>query len=309
MLLGDVKPRLIEITRAPWSVAQVIPFATGTIRNILVPLRKLLNDAQRQGLISANPALKADLPPPQEFAGKELPADHTAAIRNALIALASNNPFRPGEPDLFWVWYFDVALGTGLRLGELRALQWQHINRERRLLRVEQAYSRNVLKRTKTEAGIRSVPIFASVLTALDALAARAIEHGTYAPTQLIFQTASGKPLQPSNVNRRIWQPALRQAGLAKPDGLPVYRFYDLRHTLISRLVAAGADIKLPSHRRPLQPPHHPQALQPPARPTHQRSRHPLRPGPHHPPANLTTASPLPPAVPATRNRTSIGRG
>ena len=36
-----------------------------------------------------------------------------------------------------------------------------------------------------------------------------------------------------------------RQAKLANAEGKPFYRFHDLRHTCISRLVAAGADIKL----------------------------------------------------------------
>jgi integrase len=137
------------------------------------------------------------------------------------------------------------AVGIGLRLGELRALCWQHIDRRRRLLRVEQAYSRNLLKRPKSEAGIRTVPIFPTVAHALDALAGRALERGTYAPTELIFQTETGGPLHPSNFNRRVWQPALRTAKLAKENGKPLYRFHDLRHTTISRSVASGADVKL----------------------------------------------------------------
>jgi integrase len=50
-----------------------------------------------------------------------------------------------------------------------------------------------------------------------------------------------GKPLQPSNFRLRVWTPALRVAGLESMG----YRFHDLRHTCVSRLVAAGADIKL----------------------------------------------------------------
>jgi integrase len=219
--------------------------APGTIRNTISPLRKLLGDAVRQGLILTNAAARPDLPPPQEFAGKEIPPAHTAAIREALRQLAPPDPLRNGEPDLHSVHLFDLALATGLRLGELRALQWQQINRQRRLIRIEYAYSRNQLKRPKSEAGIRSIPLFASAQRALDALAARAIERGTYAPNELIFQTERGKPLHPSNFNRRVWQPALRHAKLAGPDGKPLYRFHDLRHTCISRLVAAGADIKL----------------------------------------------------------------
>jgi len=51
--------------------------------------------------------------------------------------------------------------------------------------------------------------------------------------------------LHASNFNRRNWQPALHHAHLTNHDGKPRYRFHDLRHTCISRLVAAGADIKL----------------------------------------------------------------
>jgi len=97
--------------------------APGTVRNVIVPLRKMLADAVRQGLLLVNPAARADLPPAQDFAGKEVPPEHSEAIRQALIELAPLDPLRH-EPDLFFVCLFDVALGTGLRLGELRASAW-----------------------------------------------------------------------------------------------------------------------------------------------------------------------------------------
>jgi integrase len=134
-----------------------------------------------------------------------------------------------------------VALGTGLRLGELRALRWSDVDRERRVIRVERAYSRRELKRPKTDAGIRSVPLFASVDQALRHLAPRAVERGRYAPDELIFATIDGKPLHESNFNRRVWHPALERAGLGDTG----YRFHDLRHTCVSRLVASGADVML----------------------------------------------------------------
>lgn len=97
--------------------------APATVRNVVVPLRKMLADAVRQGLIVANPAARADLPPAQDFAGKEIPLAHTNAIRAALVELAPTDPLR-NEPDLFYVHFFDVALGTGLRRGELLALRF-----------------------------------------------------------------------------------------------------------------------------------------------------------------------------------------
>jgi integrase len=210
------------------------------VRNIVVPLRKMLADAVRQGKLVANPAAHADLPPAQDFAGKELPHDHTDAIRAALVDLAPDDPLR-NEPDLFYVYFFDVALGTGLRLGELRALRWRDVDRERRVVHIERAYSRQELKRPKTESGIRSVPLFASVDVALRELASRAVERGRYAPEELVFASMRGTPLQPSNFRQRVWERALAAVGL-EHEG---YRLHDLRHTCVSRLVAAGADVKL----------------------------------------------------------------
>jgi integrase len=85
------------------------------------------------------------------------------------------------------------------------------------------------------------VPLFRSVEAAFRDLAARALERGRYAPDELVFGSMRGTPLQPSNFRQRVWDPALRLAGL---DG-ESYRFHDLRHTCVSRLVAAGADVKL----------------------------------------------------------------
>ena len=47
--------------------------ARGTVTNAIVPLRMMLADAVRQGLLIANPGARADLPPAQDFAGKEMP--------------------------------------------------------------------------------------------------------------------------------------------------------------------------------------------------------------------------------------------
>jgi len=217
--------------------------AAGTVRNIVVPLRKMLNDAVHAGHIAANPAANANLPSAQDFIGQEVPSEHTEAIRQALIA-------RAPAGDLFYVHLFDVALGAGLRLGELRALRWGDYDRERKLLRIRRAYSRRVLKAPKSKAGERSVPVFPSVEAALQALAARAVERGRYAPGELIFATNAATALHDSNFRRRVWEPALRKAGLSEQDEEgrwhPRYRLHDLRHTCASRLIAEGCqDVKL----------------------------------------------------------------
>jgi hypothetical protein len=109
------------------------------------------------------------------------------------------------------------------------------------LVRVERAYSRQELRRPRTESGVRAVPLFPSVDRAFRELAVRALPRGRCSPHELVFASIRGTPLHPSNFNRRDWRPALDRAGLAQHG----YRFHDLRHTCVSRLIAAGADIKL----------------------------------------------------------------
>jgi integrase len=220
---------------------------------VIVPLRKMLADAVRQGLLIANPASNADLPPAQGFVGQEIPSEDTDAIRQALTELARPDPVRDGEPDLFFAHLFDVALATGLRLGELRGLRWNDVDFERSMIRVRQAYSRRTLKRPKTDAGTRSVPLFPSAEAAMRELAARAFTRGRFADEQLVFPTERGTPLDGSNFNHAVWTKALQRADLGewtvKRNGKRRwknrYRFHDLRHTAVSRLVAEGADVKL----------------------------------------------------------------
>jgi integrase len=58
-----------------------------------------------------------------------------------LALLAPPDPVRGGK-DFLYVHAFDLALGTGLRFGELRALRFSDIHLQRNLLRVEKAYVR-----------------------------------------------------------------------------------------------------------------------------------------------------------------------
>ncbi len=212
----------------------------GSVRNAIVPVRSILSDAVRLGLLPSNPAARVDLPPPPASAGKEIPPEHLNAIRQALVDLAPADPFRPGETDLCWPLFSDVALGTAMRFSELAGLTWGACDLEGRAIRVERAV---VLGETKTPKSghVRTVPMFQTVAVALRALASRALDRGRYGPGELVFGTVRGTPLNTSNVHARVWQPALTTAKL-KGSG---YRLHDLRHTAVSRLIAAGADVAI----------------------------------------------------------------
>ena len=70
-----------------------------------------------------------------------------------------------------------------------------------------------------------------------------------YAPDELVFGNSHGNALHPENFRQRVRVKALERAGLGEYDEQkrfrPLYRLHDCRHTAVSRLVAAGADIKL----------------------------------------------------------------
>jgi integrase len=60
---------------------------------------------------------------------------------------------------------------------------------------------------------------------------------------ELIFCTRGGTPLSGVNLVRRVFKPALRRANL------PEVRFYDLRHSFASLLIAQGEHPKLISEQ------------------------------------------------------------
>ncbi len=89
----------------------------------------------------------------------------------------------------------------------------------------------------KTAAGRRVVALPAFVAEAL----ARHLEGRPDGPEALVFADSRGGPVRRTNWRRRVWEPALRGAGL---EGL---RPHDLRHFAATVAVAAGA------HPRALQ--------------------------------------------------------
>lgn len=143
-----------------------------------------------------------------------------------------------------------MLLYTGLRRGELLALRWEDIDREKKLIRVERAvyFAGNTpqIKEPKTEAGKRSVVL-------LDALRDVLPEPGT----GYIF--GGEKPLTKIQVRKR-WLNWCRDAGLAtgtttRKDGKNgrVYESttweaditpHQLRHAFATILFDAGIDVK-----------------------------------------------------------------
>lgn len=128
--------------------------------------------------------------------------------------------------DGMWHAMITVALGTGLRFGELIALRWQDVDFASGTLTVCQSYAKGVLGSPKNNR-IRQIPLSGAVTRVLFQMRK---PHG------LVFTNPHGAPLKHS-VPFRTLHRLCHKAGL-RPIGWHV-----LRHTFASHLAQAGANL------------------------------------------------------------------
>ena len=145
-----------------------------------------------------------------------------------------------------------VALGTGLRRGEILALRWRDIDLDKAILRVErslgEAGEQLYIKGPKSAAGRRSLSLPPFVTAALSEHRRQVLEvrmalgQGRMDPDDLIFTDVDGNPWQPDKVSRD-W------ANIVRLRKLPRVSFHGLRHTHVSLLIAGGLDVHAVSKR------------------------------------------------------------
>lgn len=125
--------------------------------------------------------------------------------------------------------YLLTRFFTGLRTGEINALEWKHIDLEADLIRVRQSIVNGELQDTKTEGSSRDVPIVPVVRSALLDQRAR-----NPAGCRWVFPAPGGGPMSLVNFTNRVWIPLLRHLGL------PPRRPYQTRHTAATLMLASG---------------------------------------------------------------------
>ncbi len=146
--LGDI--RIAELTRAHVQnlVDELVDtdLSASAVRNALMPLRGICRRALIRGELVANPTHGLELP---AVTGKR---DRVASAAEAAALLS----LLPVADRAIW----GTAFYAGLRLGELRALQWLDVDFERRLIHVRHNWDRvEGLISPKSEAGLRVIPI------------------------------------------------------------------------------------------------------------------------------------------------------
>jgi integrase len=226
-VLGDkaltaIRPSMVQA----WSKGLTVTLAPSTVTVVHRFVSGIFRAAVRDRLLPSSPS--EGVRPPKRHKERVVPLSV-----EAVHALADAVPDR-------WRAAVILAAGTGMRQGEVFGLSVDRIDFLRRTVTVDRQLVTVPgrpphLAPTKTEASVRTIPLPQVVV---DALAAHLAEFPA-APGGFVFTTTAGTPQRRTAFSARVWQPAVRAAGL---DGSVT--FHALRHHYASLLIRFGESVK-----------------------------------------------------------------
>jgi integrase len=196
--------------------------SASSVRNTIMALRALYAWARPRGLAFQQPCDGVRLP-----GGEEQRIRVVSPGQAALLVGALTGHDRTA---------FALACYAGLRAGELLALDWDHVDLELRVIRVERAWdhgSKNFIA-PKSKAAYRVVPITERLWLVLT-------DHReALGTTGLLLPALRGEPSRPMGHSALVKRLKKRWA---KADLEPL-KLHEGRHTFASLLIASGANAK-----------------------------------------------------------------
>lgn len=199
--------------------------SAGTVRRIHTMLHRALGDAVQAHIIPRNPAEgltlpKSDSVPRRVLTDKEL---------DTFMEVIKTDPV--------WHDFFYTELTTGLRRGEICALQWRDFDAEAGTLQISRTLHRKpgggfATGETKTRTGKRRIMLPLSTAELLR-------EQQKASSSKWIFPNPlnSEQPVSPDAAYRRL-------KVLLERAQIPSIPFHNLRHTFCTHALASGVDAK-----------------------------------------------------------------
>jgi len=196
--------------------------ASGTLRGVRATFSTVLQSAMERGYLDKNPAHGIRI----RTTGARI--EHRfyspAQVRQLLPELAG--PCRT---------VVQLAVLTGLRIGEILALRWKRVDLLRGTIEVAESYSDGEFGSPKTRSSNRVIPISEFLRGLLES-------HRTctksIAPNDLMFCTPTGTPLNQKNLYNRVLAPACDRIKQ------PRVSWHSFRHTHATLLTEVGESIK-----------------------------------------------------------------
>lgn len=196
-----------------------------SVRKIHMMLHHAMDTAVQTGLIAKNPT-EGTVVPKNNYPPKTVLDDEQLDRFMEEI-----------KKDPIWYDFFYTEMTTGMRRGEICALQWDDFDEERGTIKVRRSFTtgrngRNTVGDTKTFSGNRTIILPQSTVRVL-------AERKKEALTKWIFHNPvfPEKAVAPEAAYRQM------KKILASAE-LPNIRFHDLRHTFATHAISSGVDAK-----------------------------------------------------------------
>lgn len=195
------------------------------VSNLLIPFTALLDDAKNDGIIKENPINQLSLK--RLFKCFEDDSDYEI------------EPFTKSERRLI-LGYADTELRnliqfgfySGLRVGEIIALQWDEFSSDKKMIKVNHTLVRGKLHKPKTASSIREIILLGQAYNAI-------IEQRKLAKhSKFIFNNPNtGKNWHSTDGFRKHWVKLFDQLDIKYRNP------YQMRHTFASMLISKGENI------------------------------------------------------------------
>lgn len=241
--LADLKA--IQIQRYYNSLSE-----NGKSRNLIENLNKLikqfLNYGVDEGYLNQNPCLGKKIVIP----GVRKPKGEVEHFTDEEVSILISNLKGDRYRELIL-----LALGTGLRRGELLALTWSDIDFKNNIIKVNKSLAKayiisadgskerkQIIQVPKTKRSIREVPFPTNLVTVLKDIQKKQkrdkLKCGeSYEVSNYVFTTSSGTLIDVTNLSH-AWQKILKRAEL------PHKKFHALRHTYATKLFEKEVPLK-----------------------------------------------------------------
>ena len=217
----DLSPQIIRV----WITG--LNLTVKSIRNILTPLRLVLEQAVTDDLIDQNPLDKVIVNRLLDKSTSKSTYEIDPLDENEIRILLRSTKGQLKN-------LFQFALFTGLRTSELIGLEWEDIDLVNNRVRVQRAVVDKQIKVTKTRAGTREVTLFPPALASLVDQ-----KKYTFLHSKRVFHNPkSDSPWETDKqIRESAWRPALKKAGIRYRNP------YQTRHTYASMLASNGENL------------------------------------------------------------------